>query len=127
MRMFVTTAAIMAALTVSAFAQGGLAATETQGQANGSFTTSTQQPTEPALQSSLPRRTMAQGNLPSEKIKTSKSSKGKNLKPASLKSGASSHASAIKAGGKPDEPYNDTRYSPESLRSPTGMDGGNRK
>jgi hypothetical protein len=125
MRMFVTTAAMMAALTMSAFAEGELTGTEAQGEADGSFKMSAQQP----IGSSLGQLAMAQGNLPGEKIKSSKGSKAKNLKAGSEKSGASSHASAVKGGPKQpsDQPYNDTGYSPESLRSPTGMDGGNRK
>jgi hypothetical protein len=131
MRMFMTTAAMMAALTVSAFAEGDLLGTEAQGEADGSFKASLQQP----IGSSPGQFAMAQGNLPGEKIKSTKTakaptaSKSKNLKRVSAKSGASSHASAIKTNAKQtsDEPYNDTGYSPESLRSPTGMDGGNRK
>jgi hypothetical protein len=130
MRMFVTTAAMMAALTVSAFAEGDLLGTEAQGEANGSFKASIQQPTAPILQDSLGQQAMAQGSLPSDKSKAPKISKTKHLNAK----GAASHASAIKASAKgnsvkqnKDELYNDTGYSPESLKSPTGMDGGNRK
>jgi len=119
MRMFVTTAAIMAALTVSAFAEGELQGTEAQGEADGSFKLSAQQP----IGSSTGQLAMAQASLPASK--GTKVSKTKHL---SAK-GAASHASVRKTSAKEikDQPSNDTGYSPELLKSPTGMDGGNRK
>jgi hypothetical protein len=119
MRIFVTTAAMMAALTVSAFAESNVTGAEAIGEADGSFKMSAQDPTGPILQGSLGQSAMAQADLPSQqKIKGKKASKAKGL---SAK-GASSNASA-----KDDAVYNDTGYSAESLKSPTGMDGGNRK
>jgi hypothetical protein len=117
MRMFVTTAAIMAALTASAFAEGELQGTEAQGEADGSFKLSAQQP----IGSSLGQFAMAQASPSGSK--GAKASKAKHLT-----KGAASHASASKASAKePKGEPNDTGYSPESLKSPTGMDGGNRK
>jgi hypothetical protein len=128
MRKFVTTAAMMAALTMSAFAEGDATGTDAQGEANGSFKMSSQQQIG-SSGSSLGQLAMAQGSLPGEQTKSSKASKTKNLKAESPKSGAGSKASATKANAKQisNEPANDTGYSPESLKSPTGMDGGNRK
>jgi hypothetical protein len=121
MRMFVTTAAMMAALTVSAFAEGELLGTEAQGEADGSFKASVQQP----IGSSIGQSAMAQGSLPSKATKVSKGTKAPKAK--HLTKGAASHASAIRPVKASDQLYNDTGYSPDSLKSPTGMDGGNRK
>jgi hypothetical protein len=122
MRMFVTTAAMMAALTVSAFAEGELLGTQAPGEADGSFQASVQQP----IGSSIGQSAMAQGSLPSKATKVS--SKGtKAPKAKHLTKGAASHASAIRPVKASDQLYNDTGYSPDSLKSPTGMDGGNRK
>jgi hypothetical protein len=120
MRMFAMTAAMMAALTVSAFAEGELLGIEAQGEADGSFKASAQQP----IGSSIGQLAMAQGSLPSKETKVSKA---KVSKTKHLTKGAASHASAIKPAKQTDQLYNDTGYSPESLKSPTGMDGGNRK
>lgn len=121
MRMLVTTVAIMAALTASAFAEGELQGTEAQGEADGSFKLSAQQP----IGSSLGQLAMAQASPPGSKgTKVTKKTKHMNAK------GAASHASASKASAKEttkDEIYNDTGFAPETLKSPTGMDGGNRK
>ena len=127
MRMFVTTAAFMAAMTLSAFAEGDLIGTEAQGEADGSFKASAQEPSGFIAQDSLAQSAMAQGTLPSDKIvKTSKPSKSSKAKLLHAK-GAASHASATKASAKQGDLLNDTGYSPELLKSPTGMDGGNRK
>jgi hypothetical protein len=119
MKMFVTTAAIMAALTASAFAEGELQGTEALGEADGSFKMSAQQP----IGSSTGQFAMAQASLPGDKGTKVSKTKRPNAK------GAASHASAHKASAKEtkDELYNDTGFSPELLKSPTGMDGGNRK
>jgi hypothetical protein len=133
MRMFVTTAAMIAALTVSAFAEGEPTGTEAQGEADGSFKLSAQQPPETIFRGSSGQLAMAQGTLPSEKVKGAKASKAKAStakasKAKALKANAAaSDASASKASAKEGEVSNDTGYSAESLKSPTGMDGGNRK
>jgi len=114
---------MMAALMVSAFAEGEPTGTEAVGEAHGSFKMSAQQPTEPILQGSLGQTAMAQGSLPGEKIKSTKASKGKILKATSRKSGASSNASDAQAS----EADTYMGYATDSLKSPTGMDGGNRK
>ena len=127
MRMLVTTAAVMAALTLSAFAEGESTDTEAVGEAQGSFRMSAQHPAEPILQGSLGERAMAQASLPSEQIKSPKASKAKSLKKSKhLKSGASSNASAANASARGDAD-NFPGYAADALKSPTGMDGGNRK
>jgi len=120
---------MIAALTVSAFAEGEPTGTEAQGEADGSFKLSAQQPPETIFRGSSGQLAMAQGTLPSEKVKGAKASKAKVSK-AKASTAKASKAKALKANAaasdasasaKEGEVYNDTGYSPESLKSPTGI------
>jgi hypothetical protein len=91
MRTFMTTAAILTALAMPAFAEGEPTGTEAYGEPNGSFKMSAQDPNQDLRFVGSGYSAMAQGWI----------------LPATLNS--------------------NPRMSPESLKSPTGADGGNRK
>lgn len=109
MKTVITTATVVAMLTLPAFGEGDPTGSEAFGEARGSFKMSAQeQPDALAIQASsiaLGQQAMAQGELPRAKA----SSK------ASAKAGSSTNSD------------NQSGFSAESLKSPTGMDGGNRK
>jgi len=99
MKTFFTATAVVALLTVPAFAEGDTTGTEALGDAHGSFKASTQ---EPIL-------------LASSQISTGEFAMAQAI--------VSPRAKAVSAEAS--DTYMGFRV--ESLKSPTGMDGGNRK
>jgi hypothetical protein len=104
MKMLLTTVAISAALAFPVLAEGTIGSEEAQGEASGSFRATAQQE-EPLILASAGERAMAQAPAPQQKAKGADKAKGE-------------------AKAKPDT-Y--AGFSVDSLKSPTGMDGGNRK
>lgn len=104
MKTLATTAALLVAFSLPAFAEADtIGSSEAQGQANGSFIASAQE--EPAWV--LPSTGTAQGAMAQGTLPRAKASRGK----------------ASTAGGE--DTY--LGFAVDSLKSPSGMDGGNRK
>jgi hypothetical protein len=157
MRMFATTAAIMAALTVSAFAEGEPTGTEAQGEANGSFRMSAQEPpitifrgsglalAQDSLETTSigSSRTSASGRLEASSANATASSaelkaaSGKSRTSAKLKGSSASASGKLKGSGasaqasgaeQANAPGEKSKGEDQFVKnSPSGMDGGNRK
>ena len=98
MKTFLTTAAIVAALTLPAFAEGETTGTEAQGEADGSFKASAQEPAE-----------VGQGGVPQDSFllfpgvettgAASASSRTRNFRPAPSEEGGINPAGSGMDGG----------------------------
>jgi len=119
MKTFVATV-IVAALTLPAYAEGDLTGSEAIGEANGSVKLSTAQSSEIPTASSIGGLAMAQGSLQETKAPATKSKK----RVAKAKASGELKASGEKARA---EATDDSGASAALAKSPTGMDGGNRK
>jgi hypothetical protein len=118
MKTFLTTTAIVAALTFSAYAEGDINGDEALGEANGTVKASTQDLSGP--QGLIGQYAMAQAQ-PQGTLSRSKNVKSKGA--ASAKAQKAS-AQAKGANASAQEVIDKT---PENLKSPAGMDGGNRR